>query len=83
MELLRRLFADIGQMDFLTYYIWKSVLLLSIASLIGALVCLYCLEGSLLGQYYFYRCASELSELPKAYILTGIFLTFLSEDRRK
>ena len=83
METLRRLFAYIGQMQPLTYYIWKAVLLFSILSLLGALFFLYRAENSAVGLYEFYRCAVELSELPKAFILMGIFLTLVSEDGRK
>ena len=78
-----KLLAHIGQMRPLTYYIWKTVLLLSIISLIGALTFLYRVENGGLGLYEFFRCAVELSELPKAFILMGIFLTVLSEDDRK
>ena len=83
MDTLCRLFAHIGRMRPLTYYIWKTALQLSILSLIGALAFLYRVENGGLGLYEFFRCAIELSELPKAYILMGIFLTLLSEDGQK
>lgn len=83
LETLRRLFAYIGQMQPLTYYIWKAVLLVSILSLLGALFFLYRVESGAVGLYEFYRCAAELSELPKAFILMGLFLTLFSEEGRK
>ena len=83
MDRLRRLFAYIGQMQSLTHYIWKAVLLVSILSLLGALFFLYRVDSCTVGLYEFYRCAKELSELPKVFILAGLFLTLLSEDGRK
>ena len=83
METLRKLIAHIGQMQRLTYYIWKAVLLLSILSLFVSLMFLYRVDSGNLGLYEFYRCAIELSQLPKAFILMGIFLTVLTEEGRK
>ncbi len=83
MQVLRSIFTHIGQMGLLTYYIWKSILIFSILSLLLALVFLYTMESGNLGLYELYRCTLELSELPKAYILMGIFLTPLTETYGK